>query len=256
MNNYNYNKEIRIILSQVLNAFDGIILKRYSNDPNYTNTPVDDIKTNIVYSPKSRVLFDMVNKNQHFKIPILAMSITGLSHDKDRLFNKNQSTFTSPDLSGNVGPHFQPVPIKISMDTSFLCKFQNDADQYISCVMANLNPYIILSYKNPVSDTIEVRVKIEKSGPINLAYPREDLEASSPYRLSVDFPITCSAWIFRTVQNPVGYIHRIPMSWTHVDRLSDDFDEMHLLENTESTDRLTYVSGLSSDFQGDYVEFP
>lgn len=232
MRTYNYNKEIRIILSQVLNALDGIILKRFS-DVNYVKTAVDSVKPRIVYSPKTRVIYDLVNKNQHLKLPVLAMTISGISHDKERIANKHEGIYSTPDNNGKVGPYLEPVPIKITLDTSFLCKYQNDADQYVSCILANLNPYIIISYKNPVLETKEVRIKVEKSSVINFNYPRDDIDASNPYRMSVDLSLTCSAWIFKSVQNPIGQIYSIPMTWTSVDRLSDDYDDINHQINSD-----------------------
>lgn len=236
MTTYTYHKEIRTILSQVINAFDGIILKRFNVNPAIPDT-IDNVKVRVVYAPKSRTLFDIVNKNQHLKLPVMSVALTSLDHDPQRQFNKNEGVYKLPDENGKIGPYWQPVPINFSLTTSFICKFQSDADQFITCLFNNINPYFTISYQHPEMSDKEVRVKVEWDGNLTYNYPK-DLNESTSYRLVLEASFKCTSWIYKNSDDLVGMIYDIPISWTATNILSDIYEQMHPLENEFSTDRL------------------
>ena len=84
MQKYTYHWEVKDLLTQFLQAFDGAIVKRYNNQRIAGNI----IGVRYVYAPKQRVLHDLVNKSQHITLPAVAFWITSISRDNTRVFNK------------------------------------------------------------------------------------------------------------------------------------------------------------------------
>jgi hypothetical protein len=60
MREYTYHKEIRTLLTQVLAALDGLVIRRLDELDEETNT--DSIQVSLAYAPKQRVIHDLVNK--------------------------------------------------------------------------------------------------------------------------------------------------------------------------------------------------
>jgi len=61
-------------MTQFIAAFNDVTISRYNKDREVQ----DKINVRYVYSPKDRVLHDLVNKSQHLKLPVVAVSISHL----------------------------------------------------------------------------------------------------------------------------------------------------------------------------------
>jgi len=72
-----YYFEIKDILTQFVTAFDDIVIKRYNIDRSIE----DRISVRYVYSPKQRVLYDIINTGKTMTMPAVAVSIDGISRD-------------------------------------------------------------------------------------------------------------------------------------------------------------------------------
>lgn len=158
-----------------------------------------------MYAPKQRVLFDLVNKAQNITIPVISVSITGVTRAQDRVFNKVpgfyfQKRATDQDpfqtTTSFVG---SPVPIDISVSMSILTRYQSDMDQIISNFVPYSNPYIVISWPIPVdfnlTNSFEIRSEVLWSGNISLNYPTE-LTAGQKYRITGDTTFTIKGWLF------------------------------------------------------------
>lgn len=201
MTNQGYFFEIRDLLTQFIAALDSVIIKRYNKNREIQNK----IQVRYVYSPKERVVFDLVNKTQNITIPVVAISIGSISRANDRVFNKvpgfyfqRRSTDTEP-YSTTTSYMRTPVPIDIVVNMSILTKYQSDMDQIISNFVPYSNPYIILSWKIPadfnLSNLYEIRSEVIWNGSIALSYPTE-LAAGSKFRVTGDTSFTIKGWLF------------------------------------------------------------
>lgn len=216
MQEYNYNKEVKILLTQVLNAFGGLIINRINEQDSNVE---DKIHVNLRYSPKSRIIHDIVNKNQHIELPIMAVSIGGISYDSTRTFNKITGFYlNSPETSG-YNNYYQPLPINLSLNLSILTRYQNDLDQIITCLFNFFHPYIVISYKHPQIEQ-EVRCVVQWDGNISIQYPN-DIAANLPYRITADSSFKVSGWIYRSSFNPAGTIYKIDNHFQAVSAVSD-----------------------------------
>ena len=80
-----FHFEIKDLITQFVAAFDDIIIKRHDKN----RVPQNKVQVRYVYAPKERVLYDLVNKAQNLTVPVVAVSITNVARDEDRVFNKN-----------------------------------------------------------------------------------------------------------------------------------------------------------------------
>lgn len=233
MREYNHNKEIRILLTQVLDAFGNLVIKRINQG---TGIAEDRIHVNLRYSPKSRVLHDIVNKNQHIQLPVMALSIGGISYDQSRTFNKIAGFYTDLPTASAFGKHYQPLPINLSLSLSILTRYQNDLDQIITCLYTFFHPYIVISYIHPEVNQ-EVRCIVQWDGNLNFQYPN-DIAANLPYRITADSTFKVAGWIYRNYPNVEGNIYKIDHNFQAVKEIEDHYS---LLERRteENTDFLT-----------------
>jgi len=196
-----YGFEIKDIMKQFVSAFNSIVIDRYNKD----RSVQDRIQANFVYSPKERVIHDLVNKNQHIKLPVVAVSMNGVSRDPERVFNKIPGFYIPkmPSLSGNnIDTNFfpTPIPVNISVSMDILTRFQTDMDQILSNFIPYNNPYIIISWKVPSSqnlvENLEIRSEVLWSGDISLEYPKE-ISGTMPYRIAANTNFTIKGWLFK-----------------------------------------------------------
>lgn len=227
MNKSAHHFEIKDLMTQFVSAFDDITISRYNKD----REEVDKIKVRYVYAPKQRVIHALQNKSLHSKLPVVAVSISGVSRDPERIFNKNAGSFSPGKIYDETLNVFlptvdyipQPIAWNISVNMSIISKFQTDMDQIISNFAPYTNPYIIISWKVPeVFTTVEqeLRSQVEWSGNMAMNYPIET-NASVPYRVSADTTFTIKGWLFRDYVNNKGIIHTIDNKFTPIVALEE-----------------------------------
>ena len=211
--------ETKDVLIQFISAFDDIIISRYNRSrEEQSQHPVI-----YAYAPKQRVVHDILNKAQHITLPAVAVHISGISYDKDRVFNKLEGSYhTRVDTyqgheMRTVSDHLpQPVPVSIDINMSILTKYQTDMDQILSNFIPYNNPYIIISWKVPdelLQSDQEIRSQVLWDGNISMDYPVK-LTSSDPYRVSADTTFTIKSWVFKEKSDPAGNIYTVNSFFT------------------------------------------
>lgn len=205
--------EIKDMITQFIAAFDGVTIKRFNKDRHIK----DKIQVRYVYAPKQRVIHDLTNKAKHITLPVIAVSMSSVSRDPTRVFNKLDSSYyvkMTSDEDGSSGTEDvvpQPVPVNINVNMSILTKFQTDMDQILSNFVPYNNPYIVISWKVPTPFTDipqEIRSEVLWNESINITYPVE-LTPDTPYRVSADTGFTIKGWLYRAQKTPVKTIFEI-----------------------------------------------
>lgn len=212
-------------MKQFVSAFNSIVIDRYNKD----RSVEDSIQANFVYAPKERVIHDLVNKSQNMKLPVVSVSMSNVSRDKERVFNKIQGFYISKAQSSNAGSfdtnHLPtPIPINITVNMDILARFQTDMDQILSNFIPYNNPYIIISWRVPSSqnllDDLEIRSEVLWSGDISLDYPKE-LSGTMPYRVSASTSFTIKGWLFKkSIDNNVANIFTVDSNFIPVSGFS------------------------------------
>ena len=208
-------------MKQFVSAFNSIVIDRY----NKNRVVQEKIQANFVYAPKERVIHDLVNKNQHLKLPVVAVSMNSVTRDNERVFNKIPGFYVSraPSVSaGATTTNFfpSPIPVNIGVTMDILTRFQTDMDQIISNFVPYNNPYIIISWKLPssqnLSENLEIRSEVLWDGNISLSYP-EKLSGVEPYRVSATTNFTIKGWLFKkNIDSTVANIFTIDQKFVPV----------------------------------------
>jgi len=229
------------LLTQFVSAFDDIIINRYDNN----RVPQNKVQVRYVYAPKQRVLYDLVNLAQNITVPVVSVSISNVSRDEVRVFNKINGYYfangTSDTNPGATSTHYNsPVPINITVNMSIMTKYQTDMDQILSNFIPYNNPYIILSWKVPLdlspqgfATPQEIRSEVLWSGNVNLTYPT-DIQSTDKYKIVGDTSFTIKGWLFPSVQNSVGNIFYIDSNF-YVPSLLTSVNELTAINYTNKS---------------------
>jgi hypothetical protein len=195
-----FHFEIRDIISQFIAAFDDVVINRYDKD----RTPRSNVKVRYVYSPKERVLFDLINKAQNLTLPVIAVNVTSITRDESRVFSKlygfDESDHYPDNKPGKNHAHVNmPVPIDIDIAMSILTEYQTDMDQILSNFIPYSNPYVVIAWKIPdvmgTATVQEIRSQVLWSGTMNMEYPT-DTTKSDKYRIESSTTFTIKGWLF------------------------------------------------------------
>jgi len=226
MKNYTFSFEVQTLLEHFVGAFNDIVIKRYDN----TNTvvePTSGFKVLYVYSPKQRVFNSLNNPAPGgMTVPVVAVSIGGISRDQTRVFNKIDG-FKIPFNSTNDGQIqkiiLQPVPVNIIVNMTIVTKYQLDMDQILTNFIPYCDPYVIISWLLPDGDGDpkthlhnEIRSEVLWNGNINLQYP-DNLGPTAPFRITADTSFTIKGWMFKNSNEVVKKIYKITSDYIDAD---------------------------------------
>jgi len=165
-----------------------------------------------VFAPKQRIMYDVVNKAQNLQLPVVAVNLTSVSYDTDRVFNKLHN-FNNSGGTNTASSIRTPTPVNLTVNMSILCRYMQDMDQILSNFIPYTDPYIVLAWKEPVSDAlasdvIEIRTEVLWDQSINLNTPTETTY-SDKFRIIADTSFTIKGWLFRNqneTSNPIYFI--------------------------------------------------
>ena len=213
MKKYTYNFEVKDLLTQFVAAFDDTVIKRYNKE----REAEQEIAVRYVMAPKQRIMYDIVNKAQNLKLPVVSIDLASISYDTDRVFNKldgfdNYGEETASAIN-------TPVPVNLEVNMSILCRYMSDMDQILVNFIPYTNPYIVLAWREPVDqallsagevpfDPIEIRSEVLWSQNISMNTPK-DTTYSEKFRIVADTSFTIKGWMFRNkneTSNPIYFI--------------------------------------------------
>ena len=148
-------------------------------------------------------------------MPVVAINLTGVSRDNDRVFNKLPNTYipTQRADDSKASSNFSmPVPVNLQVSMSILARYMQDIDQIISNFVPYNNPYIILTWKVPpafgASYDQEIRSEVLWDG--NLVYNTPtDTTYNDKFRVTVDTTFTIKGWLFPEEKDTRGNIYKI-----------------------------------------------
>lgn len=241
MRNYTYNFEVKDLLTQFIGAFDDVVVKRYDKD----RKAREDIEVRYVLAPKQRVMYDIVNKAQNLTLPVVAITVTGISRDTARVFNKLDNVY-NPLSETNNSTIKTPVPINIEVSMSIITRYMQDMDQILSNFIPYNNPYIILSWKEPSVDPsqiVEIRSEVLWSGSIGLTEPT-DISYSEKFRVVADTSFTIKGWLFKDKNDVSSRIYFIDSNFIPVNKnmIIDEDNYNSFFAATSGIDNMETVS--------------
>lgn len=212
MKNETFAFEVKDMISGFISALGDIVIRRYDNDRNIT----DKLRVTMMYAPKQRVLFDIINKSKAIVLPAVSVYQAGMTRDPTRVFNKLDGSYYDTDLTGrDVAERLlQPVPVDLAVNVSIISRYQEDIDQIITNWAPYFDPYIIIEWRVPNFGHL-IKTPVEWSGSVNMTYP-VDIAAETPYRITADTSFTIKGWLFKAQPRGIQKIFRIDSTYTPI----------------------------------------
>ena len=249
MKNRAFHFEIKNLLTQFVAAFDDVVISRY----NKNREARQNIEVRYVFAPKQRVMYDIINKAQNLTLPVVAINLTGVSRDNNRVFNKLAPSYIPAEEknSSKVSSQFlMPVPVNLEVSMSILARYMADIDQIVSNFVPYNNPYIIISWKVPAEFGTEydqeIRSEVLWDGSLSYNTPTETTY-NDKFRVTVDTKFTIKGWLFPEKKDTSGNIYKIDGNFIPVDLADRIYSP---LDKTQVEDNLSYqqrgYAGLSS----------
>lgn len=233
MIDYNYNFEIRTLLTHFSSALNDVKINRYDGK----KFEKELLKVPLTYAPKSHILNDIIGLTDTIRFPIMAVEITSQSRDNERIKNKISDLIYKN--SDGTFKNAKAIPWNIEMRMTILTKYQEDMDQIVQNFATYFNPYIVISWQEPKSGR-ELRTEVLWKGEISYEYPGKDQGPKDPpYRISATTDFTIKGWIFSTNRDNDSPICLINTSYNYPDKFYCDYSA--LLENSYISSTETYT---------------
>lgn len=245
MRDYTYNFEIEDLIVQFIDAFNDVVIKRYNND----RQEQDHIHVNFVYSPKKRVLYDILNKNPNpSNLPVIAVYVNNLARDVNRVEHKMAKSYFLND-SNVLKERRQPVPIKLEMGMSVITKSTPDMLQILSNWMPYTDPYIYIDVEDP-STGQPIRTKVRWNE--NITINQEIDNPESTFRTGFDTSFTIEGYLFKKPIPDAERICKVTTNISSVTALNNCFmdikafeSSINLLSSSKSTLTIEGVAKMS-----------
>lgn len=237
MRDYTYNFEIEDLIVQFIDAFNDVIIKRYNKD----RVAQDHIHANFVYSPKKRMIYDILNKNPNpVNMPTIAVYIKSISRDSSRVENKIDKSFYVND-SGTYKQRRQPVPVNVQMGMSVITKSTQDMLQLMSNWVPYTDPYIYIDVVDP-STKQTLRTKVTWTGEISINQEL-DVPDNSTFRTGFDTSFTIEGYLFKAPIGDEGHICKVVTNMISVTSMNNCFLDIQSFEksiNATEDNKITF----------------
>ena len=260
MKNRAFHFEIKDLLTQFIAAFDDTVISRFNKDRN----PASDIEVRYVFAPKQRVMYDIINKAQNLTLPVVAVNLTSISRDNDRVFNKLAPSYIPAQKIENPksGSKFlMPVPINLEVSMSILARYMQDVDQIVSNFVPYNNPYIILTWEVPADFGAqypqEIRSEVLWSGDLAYTTPT-DTTYNDKFRVVVDTSFTIKGWLFPEEKSTQGSVYKVDSNFIAVNLANKIYSPLDptvpVQDNTYQQLGYPSLSGFNDNVPTNYTE--
>lgn len=230
-NIYEYNFEIETILQQFIAIIDNAMVMRYSVNKEDGTRKLDEvIKPGYILGTKQRVMLDIINKAKNYELPVVIVSMSGISFVKERQASKNQViNVHSATLDTSYA---RPTPISMKVDVTIMTKYMTDLYQIYGKLATQFQPALAFSWFVPQiinGNWQELRNKIEWDGELSLDV-RSESKNSDEDKFTGKMGFTIDGWLFPTMNKcDSSIIYNIGTSIVpNEDTLSRIHDEISL----------------------------
>jgi hypothetical protein len=188
-----YNREIEKATAQMLDVFNDITIDRRSPD----DTSIQQlIRVPCLYAARSRILKSIENRDNTVKLPLICISIAGISRDSSRVHSTNNGILYQDGGSGSYQiKRNTPVPVNITYNVTIITKFQEDMDQIAGNWVVWFNPDVYVVTPHPVLTGENLKSQVVWNGSLNTTYP-EEIDKNSPIRVVSTTTFEYRTWMF------------------------------------------------------------
>lgn len=208
---YEYNFEIETMLQQFIAVIDNAIVMRYSVNKEDNTRELDEIiKPGYILGTKQRVMFDIINKAKNYELPVVIISLQGISFAKERQAAKNRDITVNTNNADSS--YARPTPISIKVEVTIMTKYMTDLYQIYGKLATQFQPALAYSWFVPQTiqtNWVELRNKIEWDGELSLDVRTESKESDED-KFTGKMNFTIDGWLFPTMNHCTdGIIYNI-----------------------------------------------
>lgn len=194
---YEYQFEIETILTQFIALIDDAIVMRYDKN-HQTGERIlrSEIKPHYVFGPKTRILYQLVNKAKNYTLPLVSISLKGIKADKERMTDKLNRI--SRYYDGEVEGYARPTPITIDLQVTIITKLMTDMYQLYGKLATQFQPYCVYSWAVPSDSKFsyeELRNKVEWDMNISLD-ARDKVTEADEDKFTGSMNFSVQGWLF------------------------------------------------------------
>lgn len=195
------------MLQQFIAIIDNAIVMRYSVNKESKERELDEIiKPGYILGTKQRVMLDIINKAKNYELPIVVVSINGISFVKERIASKNTDIYVSS--ADGITSYPRPTPISMKVEVSIMTKYMTDLYQIYGKLATQFQPAISYSWFVPQNvdfNWTELRNKIEWDGELSLDI-RTESKNTDEDKFIGKMSFTIDGWIFPSMNKCSGPI--------------------------------------------------
>ena len=198
------------MLQQFIAIIDNAIVMRYSVNKESNTRELDEIiKPGYILGTKQRVMLDIINKSKNYQLPIVIISLSGISFAKER----HAAKYTNIQVSSqNLETEYKrPTPISVKVEVTILTKYMTDLYQIYGKLATQFQPTYTYSWFVPQtlnSNYHELINKIEWDGELNLDI-RTESKNSDEDKFSGKMGFTIDGWLFPSMNKCANVIYDI-----------------------------------------------
>lgn len=185
------------MLQQFIAIIDNAIVMRYSVNKESKERELDEvIKPGYILGTKQRVMLDIINKAKNYELPIVIVSISGISFNKERVASKNTDIYVTSANGTTSYP--RPTPISMKVEVTIMTKYMTDLYQIYGKLATQFQPALAYSWFVPQMidhNWTELRNKIEWDGELALNV-RTESKSTDEDKFTGKMSFTIDGWIF------------------------------------------------------------
>ena len=186
-----FNAELQTAVASMLDTLNDVTIDRR----NSKGTVQQLINVPCVYGNSSRIFKSQESPNKTVELPLMCLSMKGLTRDLSRIFSINDYLTQQDGSSFMNYKSKMPQPINISFNLEIITKFQEDMDQIISNFSVWFCPDIFVISPHPANNNVKLKQQIVWNGNIDINYP-EEATKDQPTRIIANTSFTFKTWLF------------------------------------------------------------
>ena len=233
--NHYYYGCFRKTIIQLANIFNNIKVAKYDESGTITKYITVPLK----FATKDKMFMSIEDNKRTRPLPMMALSMYGITHDPMRIPGKAQQiTINKDTTNSNANTFIVPSPYNLDFQITIATKYMAEMDQILEQILAYFNPfvYIRIKFDEIPGQAFDVRILFTSATP----ELQTDLTEQEMRVISWTLYFTCYTYIFTPVSQE-GITKNI------ITKYYTNLDLMNTYNGTESV----FTSGASGSFEAE-----
>jgi len=158
MDDHYYYSVFRKTIVQLANLFNNIKVAKYESDGSISKF----IQVPLKFATKDKMYQSVEDNKRTRPLPMMALSMYGITHDPMRIAAKGQYVISSRDVeAGTINSYLIPVPYNLDFQMTIATKYKIEIDQILEQILAYFNPFVYVRIRlDEISPTTYFDVKV------------------------------------------------------------------------------------------------